>query len=43
MRRRKSSTWAFLLTIFLAVGAAVAVFSGCADDEDNDSPIDQQV
>jgi len=28
------SIWAFLLTIFLAVGAAVSVLPGCADDSD---------
>ena len=32
--RRKSSVWAFLLMIFLAVGAAVAILPGCADDND---------
>jgi hypothetical protein len=31
---RKSSVWAFLLTMFLAVGAAVAMLPGCADDND---------
>ena len=32
--RRKSSAWTFLLMIFLAVGAAVAVLPGCSDDND---------
>ena len=32
--RRKSSVWAFLLTMFLAVGAAVAILPGCGDDQD---------
>jgi hypothetical protein len=31
--RRKSSIWAFLLTIFLAVGAVVSVLPGCGDDD----------
>ena len=29
---RKSSVWAFLLTMFLAVGSAVAILPGCSDD-----------
>jgi hypothetical protein len=33
--RRKSSIWAFLLTIFLAVGAVVSVLPGCGDDNVN--------
>jgi hypothetical protein len=28
------SIWAFLLATFLAVGAAVAILPGCADDSD---------
>ena len=31
---RKSSVWAFLLAMFLAVGAAVAILPGCGDDND---------
>jgi hypothetical protein len=31
---RKSSVWAFLLTMFLAVGAAVTILPGCSDDLD---------
>ena len=30
---RKSSVWAFLLAMFLAVGAAVAILPGCGDDD----------
>ena len=42
--RRKSSVWAFLLLIFLAVGAAVSVLPGCSDDNDlADSGYDSQV
>ena len=38
--RRKSSVWKFLLTMFLAIGAAVAILPGCADDSDNGSDSD---
>jgi hypothetical protein len=31
---RRSSVWAFLLTMFLAVGAAVAILPGCSDNID---------
>lgn len=41
--RRKSTVWAFLLTMFLAVAAAVAVLPGCGDDDDlSDSGFDQR-
>ena len=43
---RKSSVWAFLLAMFLAVGAAVAILPGCGDDNvepfDSDSRVDAQ-
>jgi len=38
--RRKSSVWAFLLTTFLAVGGAVAILSGCSDDDLGDGHSD---
>jgi hypothetical protein len=39
--RRKSSIWTFLLTMFLAVGASVAILPGCADDSsDSDTGLD---
>jgi hypothetical protein len=32
--RRESSVWKFLLAMFLAVGTAVAILPGCADDSE---------
>jgi hypothetical protein len=38
MRNSGHSIWAFLLTVFAAVGLAVAVLPGCGDDTSFDEP-----
>ncbi len=38
--RQKSSVWKFLLTMFVAVAAAVAILPGCGDDSSTDSAVE---
>jgi hypothetical protein len=36
-RNKKMSLTAFLLTVFLGIGSALALLPGCGDDSGNDS------